>query len=168
MARGARLCGGGKAIRDDRGGRPKVVRLGRRSWSEEKEAKFLDTLAATCSVTIALEEAAVSRSALYRQRRSNPGFAARWREALDIGYERLEARLIESAERALSGEAPDEDSPFPDMTVAQAIVVLQQHHVARKAVHTRTAWRCRDKPIEDVRASLARKLDAIERARDHS
>jgi len=165
---GGRLSGAETAIRDHHGGRPKIVRVGSRHFSREAEAEFLDVLATTCNVTAAMEAADLSRSPVYRRRRTDPEFAARWREALVIGYDRLEARLLESAERVLSGEPPSDDAPFPDISVAQAIVMLQNYRNREKDGRTRTAWRRRDKPIEEVRARLARKLDAIERARDRS
>jgi hypothetical protein len=168
MAKGAQPRGSGKAIRDCHGGLPKEIRVGRKRWSQVAEAKFLDALAMTCNVTTALEAAGFTASPVYRRRRADSGFAERWREALTIGYERLETRLVEAAERAMSGIEADPASPFPKMTVAEAIQVLNTYRRATKEGRTRTFWRRREKPIEEVRASIARKLRALEGARDRS
>ena len=41
-------------------------------WCDEDEELFLDCLAATCNVTLACEQADVSHTTVYRQRRSGP------------------------------------------------------------------------------------------------
>ncbi len=57
--------------------------------------KFLDALALTCNISIAAEHVGMCESNAYAVRRRDPVFAAQWREALDLGAERLEAKLIE-------------------------------------------------------------------------
>ena len=64
---------------------------------------FLQHLARTGSVTIAAERAGVERTHVYRKRRNNKDFAARWKQALEIGVEALHdqamLRAIEGEER---------------------------------------------------------------------
>src|SRR3546814_11838205 len=45
--------------------------------------------------------------AMYRERRRNPGFAARWHEALCEGFARLEAELLAEALIAPTGNVKD-------------------------------------------------------------
>jgi hypothetical protein len=165
MATDERAGSGATVIRDCHGGLPKEIRVGRKRWSQNSEAKFLDALAMTCNVSTALEAAGFTPSPVYRRRRNDPAFAERWRLALEIGYDRLEARLIEAAERTMSSGIGDAGSAFPDMSVSQAIQVLETYRRTVRQGRPRTSWRRCEKPIEEVRASLARKLDAIERAR---
>jgi hypothetical protein len=66
-------------------------------WCEETEERFLDCLAASCSVTKPCEEAEVAPTTVYRQRRKRADFALKWQVALDQGYEKLEFGLVEAA-----------------------------------------------------------------------
>lgn len=162
-----RASGQALTIQDGRGGLPKAIRRGR-VWSKGAEAVFLDALAATCNVTAAMEEAGISKSPLYRRRRSDRQFADHWREALEIGYERLEAQLLAAAECSLSGRVADADAIFAEITGAQAISILHHYRATVKQGRPRTAWRKNEKPIEAVRASIARKIEAIARAHSKS
>src|SRR3546814_8932107 len=49
---------------------------------------FLDALAASSNVAASARAAGISGNAMYRERRRNPGFAARWHEALCEGFAR--------------------------------------------------------------------------------
>lgn len=55
---------------------------------------FLDHLAATCNVIESAATAGVTPSAVYQIRRRDPGFAAKWEEALALGYQMLETRML--------------------------------------------------------------------------
>jgi len=46
----------------------------RRGWTEAKEAKFLEVLAATCNVTLAAKRARVGNSTVYAQRAKDAAF----------------------------------------------------------------------------------------------
>ena len=54
-------------------------------WTPEAEDCFFETLAASCNVTLACKEAKVSSGGLYRRRRKDASFRARWGEALATG-----------------------------------------------------------------------------------
>ena len=54
---------------------------------------FLEALAESSNVAASARVAGISANAMYRERRRNPGFAARWHEALCEGFARLEAEL---------------------------------------------------------------------------
>jgi hypothetical protein len=68
-----------------------------RDWTKAKEATFLSTLADTCNVTVASQEAGVSVSGVYRRRKENAAFRAGWLEALSVAYQRLELVLLDRA-----------------------------------------------------------------------
>ena len=68
---------------------------------------FLDALAESSNVAASARAAGVSANAMYRERRRNPGFAARWHEALCEGFARLEAELLSEALIAPSGNVKD-------------------------------------------------------------
>src|SRR3546814_16779491 len=51
---------------------------------------FLDALAESSNVAASARAADIAANAMYRERRRNPGFAARWHEALCEGFARLE------------------------------------------------------------------------------
>jgi hypothetical protein len=91
----------------------------------------------------------------------------RIRQALVIGYERPEARLIETAERTFSGEATD-GFAGPPMTVAEAIHLLRHHQSTKENGPKRGSHAYRVPKLDEVRASIVRKLEAIERARARS
>ena len=84
---------------------PQVIRGTGKRWSEEAEAVFLDHLAASCNVTVSAKEAGFSPEAIYRRRRNDPAFAQRWQAALEQGYARIEALLVQRATEALEGFA---------------------------------------------------------------
>ncbi len=66
-------------------------------WNDEAEERFLEELAASCNVRAAAAAAGFSTTAVYQRRMRWPGFARAWAEAVDQGYARLEAMLVEQA-----------------------------------------------------------------------
>jgi hypothetical protein len=158
------------AIQDHRGHRPKEIRTQLMRWSPEAENAFLDTLATTCNVLAAVDACGFSSTTVYYQRRHNPGFAMRWQEALELGYERLEARLLEMAERSLTAPltVPAEDDELR-ISIPQAIQMLQLWRRTVKEGVARRGGRPRHEPdLDELRAGIARKLEAIERADERS
>lgn len=153
-------------IQDDRNGNPQLIRTVQKRWSAKAEAVFLDTLASTCNVKTSVEAAGFSTTTVYYHRRNKPGFAERWQEALQIGVERLEGLALETAERSLRGEPIDPASPLPRMSVSEAIQVIQLWRRTVKEGVTRRGGRPRHEPdLDELRAGIVRKLEAIERAR---
>lgn len=79
-------------------GRPvQLARVKRGGWTKAKRARFLTVLAATCNVTAATEAAGMRGKSAYDLRKSDPGFALLWQEALTLGYETLENALLGQA-----------------------------------------------------------------------
>ncbi len=154
--------------------RPAIVRRSRwgvqrvgcnRQWSEPAEEAFLDALAASCNVTLACEEAGVGHSSVYRQRRQRPDFAARWQDALEQGYARLEMAVVEAAIAAAEGRDRTGGRPILPMSAETVLKVLTAHRSAVKGVGRRPGWQARRRPMAEVKESILRKLEAIEAAR---
>ncbi|MDB5713355.1 MAG: hypothetical protein JWO15_752 [Sphingomonadales bacterium] len=69
-------------------------------WTTEKQDRFLAGLAETGNVTASLAATGMSNSGLYRLRKRSAAFCAAWDAALEPGYARVEAMLLD---RALNG-----------------------------------------------------------------
>ena len=116
---------------------------------------FLEHLAATCNVQESTKAARVAVSTVYANRMRDAGFRADWDAALEQGYARLEAALIERAARGaerieISGDA-----------IVEGMELLRHHqrglagfNVPKRNVPKRVE-------IEEVTAKLIRKLKAI-------
>lgn len=147
-----------------RGGKPKLVRKRQPRWSDEAERVFLDTLAVTCNVGTAVAATGFSTTTAYYHRRTRPAFAQAWSEALQLGYERLEERMLQAAERTLTGADPD--GVLPVLTVPDMLTLLTMWKRTVKDGVTRRGGRPRHEPdLAELREGIVRKLDAIERAR---
>lgn len=145
---------------------PQIIRNTGKRWTDKAENIFLDELGASCNVTHAAAACGFSRFILYKRRREDPAFAARWQAAKEQGYVRLEMLLVQRAIEGLEGHLPDPDTPFPDMTVKDAIAILQLHRAAVTGGGGRhPGWRARPRSLEEMRASILTKLEAIEAAR---
>ncbi|MBA2920109.1 hypothetical protein GON01_00205 [Sphingomonas sp. MAH-20] len=154
----------GERIVIGKSGHPQSVSSGRYFWSDKAEQVFLDHLAATCNVQASADAAGFSNVAVYRRRRKWPGFAERWDAALAQGYARLEAVMLANAADTMEGLPPDPDMPIPPMSVADALNLLRLHRAAVKGGSPQTYRHRKMKSLDDVRASIVRKLEAIERA----
>lgn len=157
-----RIGPAGTALRASGKDGPQLIQSAGKRWTDEAEALFLDHLAASCNVTYAAAQAGFSKAAVYRRRRTDPAFAGRWQAAKQQAYVRIEMALIQRALEALEGREPDPDTPMPAMTVREAIEILKLN---RASVEGRPArypgWRARPRSIEEMRASILRKLQAI-------
>lgn len=145
---------------------PQIAKTNGSYWTDEAEAGFLDSLAACCNVKRAAAAIGYATATLYWRRRRDPAFAERWQAALEQGYTRIEAMLIEAAENALSGRMPDPESPIPAMTIREAMELLRMHRAAARGAGPRTPGRrARPRSIDEVRGSIIAKLSAIETSR---
>jgi hypothetical protein len=165
----ARTPPAGRVVRPERNGKTKVVRTTAQRWSDKAEALFLEELAATCNVRAAAAACGFSTVAIYKRRMRWPAFAEAWALAIEQGYANLEAMLVERATDSLlpSAEAAVAEGAArgPTMSIGDAMNLLRLH---RASVHGGRpqdyGWREKAPDIEDVRASILRKIEAIERA----
>lgn len=135
-----------------------IARARLKQWSPRVEERFLTTLAATCNVKAACAEVGMTVASAYGHRKRWQRFAERWDEAVEIGYSRIEAGLLEHAGNVFSGEGPPVFEEVPEMTVEQALQLLHMHkyrvHGLGKAPGKR--WQ-RPKTLADVEESIIRK-----------
>lgn len=92
--------------------------------------RFLAALSATANVALSAAAAGIAVRSLYFHRQHNPGFAREWKLALQMGYDRLELALLESAkpESFADDDWRRNDPPaIPPMTVNQALQLLRLH-----------------------------------------
>jgi hypothetical protein len=130
-------------------------------WSDEVEAQFFDHLAASGNVRAAAEAVGFCTPTVYRLRRQRPDFAARWQEALEQGYAKLEMALLLAANLSMEGEE-FADLPIPKMTVEQAMNVLRAHRNAVEGDGRRGPGRLpRRRSLDEVRGSILKKVEAI-------
>ncbi len=104
------------------------VRLGRGAvsrWSKGAEARFLEELTASANVARAAAAAGFSAAAVYKRKVRDPHFAAGWDAAIAVGRSRLEAHLLDAADRAFDPEALPIAEGSPKVTVSEAISILK-------------------------------------------
>jgi hypothetical protein len=98
--------------------------------TREGEQRFLAALSATANVRLSAAAAGFSHATFYARRRASPAFAREMRLALQCGYDRIEAALLESqspASHADDAWRHNDPPPIPKMTVAEALHLLQLH-----------------------------------------
>lgn len=104
-------------------GQPPVVpgRSARTQWTAAQRATFLDHFALSGDVPSAAMMIGMDALDAYALRRRDARFAAAWRVALDVGYDRLEASLI----RQLLGRSRSQ------VNVGAAMLLLEQYRASR-------------------------------------
>jgi hypothetical protein len=106
-------------------------------FTEAKRQVFLDTLAGCATVCRAAAAAGVSTVTVNYHRRNDPAFAQQFAEALDIGYDTLEAAKIAEAAAACYQPGPDAgQAPGPE-TVDRELA-LQLLRLRRRPIGQRT------------------------------
>ena len=157
--------GAGRTVRQAKNGKTQVIRTKGKRWSDKAEEVFLEELAATCNVTASAEKAGFSTVAIYRRRMHWPSFAAAWEQSLAQGFARLEVQLVELATDSLRVGEIAGDAPAPAMSVDQALNLLRLHRASvRGGAPQRYDARALPPDPEAVRASILRKIEAVERA----
>lgn len=134
-------------------------------WNKAMRRRFLDHLSATCNVKASAEKIGVDPGSVYYLRRRDPVFTVEWDEALRLGYQMLETRLVG---HALSGgarcDAIEQDgigAINPDL----ALVMLAAHRNAMAGKTHRGGPRPQRATEEETNAALMKQLDAVEKRR---
>lgn len=154
----------GSRVRYGENGCAKRIKTGGAQWSEEAEEAFFDALGASCNVSWSAAEVGFTTFTVYRQRRMRPEFATRWNAALAQGYARLEMALVEAAVDTVEGAEFDADRPIPRMTVDQAMNLLKLHGPQVRGERRGPGNHARRRTLDEVRASIVKKIEAIENA----
>lgn len=144
--------------------RRQMQRVKASGWTSQKRQTFLDTLAVTCNVNIACAEAAMSRSSVYHLRRRDPEFAELWRQALLMGYDRLEERLLRRAGAGVNDvEFGGGDRPEDPLDPELALNLLRAHRPTVEGKRKRLGGEIHRISREEAKAALAKRLDALEK-----
>lgn len=130
-----------------------------------KRAAFLDHFSVNCNVVAAAAAAGVSTDLIYHWRRAEPAFAAQWAEALALGYQMIEARLVA---HVLAGQQTEllEGEPAATGPVLEPLLIEQAFRVLglRKNGPPPVLSAIR-KPVhhDDIDRRLTVKLEALAR-----
>lgn len=151
-------------IRGCRGRRTQIARARLRQWTPRIEERFLTALAATCNVTAACAEIGLTVDSAYGHRKRWPRFAERWDAALETGYLRVEALLLERSDRSFPGDAFDPGAPMPPVTFDQGLQLLRLYKSRMAGLRSPYGHREKAPDMEKVRASILRKIEMVERA----
>ncbi|WP_373475647.1 hypothetical protein [Sphingorhabdus sp.] len=137
----------------------RTQRAGPNGWTRAEEKRFLDTLATTCNVTMACAAAGHNRPSAYTRRNKWTPFAKEWAEALKIGLQAMEVRLlydaIDQTDNYYIG-VPREIRPG---RFDEAIRLLSFYEKRRG--HQRVAWNRAPVDVEAVKESIIRKAEAL-------
>ena len=147
----------------------------------EQRGVFLDALAATCCVRGAMAAAGADPGRFYALKRRDAAFASAWTEALGVGYDAMEAKLIAYVMDAAADEPCANQPGDPDaegtrqgwrgagaatdrapVWVQVGLSLISRHRAQARgedaAVKTRTAT------PEETDALLNAKLDQLARS----
>jgi hypothetical protein len=148
------------------GTRTQLIRARPNQWTPRLEERFLQVLGHSCNVTAACRAIGVSQPSAYQRRARWPGFARRWDVVLDEAIDRLECALLQrGADLLCASDAPCVAS-FRDMTVSEAIYLVDMHKRRRaREVRKGGLWR-RPRTLDELRPGIIAKLEIIERQRE--
>jgi len=162
------------------GGEPTVVRLksgrlqlrlappGRMTLAAEQA--FFRALAASANVKLSAAATGFSYGSFYWRKRVRADFARAMRIAADIGCDRLESVLLESAYRLL-GEGGEAyfyiDNPLPKMTVSECIHLVTMHQNRDRLIAGIDRGRRVPAPFEETRDGRRRRREAEARVRHY-
>jgi hypothetical protein len=93
-------------------------------WTRDKEARFIERLAETCSVLLAAAEVGLSTVSAYRRRQRRPGFAAGCEEAKRIGWPPINQPWIESAICYFERREPPPGNPVRITSIDEVLEAL--------------------------------------------
>jgi hypothetical protein len=136
-------------------------------FTDAKRQTFLDHLAGCSNVTRAAAAAGVSPVTVNYHRRRDAGFAAQCAEALETGYDALEAALVERAATGGGGYVPGPDAdaaPGPDSVDTALALHLLSLRKAPGVSRTGRAGRPPGRASEaELNAAILAKLEVLDR-----
>ena len=147
--------------------RPQLRKKAERDWSKDKADKFLSVLVDTCNVSEACRESGVAMTVAYRRRKLDAEFRASWLEAIAIGYQRLEAVLLDRAfngtERTVTRKDGSEERmrEYPNQI---ALHLLKMHRDT--AIEDDSPMP--SEQVDELREKLVKKLQRLKKRNDES
>lgn len=138
-----------------------------RAFDAARRQVFLDHLASCSNMKQSAEAAGISPSTVNEHRRRDEVFAAQIAEALEAGYEALEAAMMERAATGGGGYVPGPDAataPGPEsVDTALALHLLSLRNAAGK-VRTRTPGRRAQRVTDtELNTAILAKLEVLDR-----
>jgi hypothetical protein len=143
---------------------PQLRKRAKRDWSKAKARKFLDVLGETCNVSEACRRSGVPMTVAYRRRKMDAGFRADWMAEIAIGYQRLEAVLLDRAfngtERVVTRKDGSEERmrEYPNHL---GLALLKMHRETAAEAEADVALPAAE--IDEIRECLVRKLQRLKR-----
>jgi hypothetical protein len=144
-----------------------LVKVGKGRWGPKAEKAFLAELARTACTRRAAAACGFSTTALYKRKEKYPDFAARWDSVEERAKARIFGFLVSSTIATFDPEIEGEE--LPTVTIAEGIRIYQLKGPASplgSGPKLKRGSALRYGPpvpgIEEVRANILRKLDAIE------
>jgi hypothetical protein len=132
-------------------------------FTEKRQDIFLDHFAGTCNLAEAAEAAGVSEKTVLAHRARDPNFAARFQQALEQGYARLEAdilrRRVEAQQRLKAIEPTGE--PEPEFERALKLLQRWDRKDGRLGLRVVAHGRQKGMSFEDAMELLDRRLEAL-------
>jgi len=144
---------------------PQIIHSDGHRWTDEAEGIFLDALAASNNARWSADQAGFSTAAIYARARRDPGFHERMAAARAMARDRIDEGLYRAAEDFLAGKMPDPEAPLVVTSVDQAIAIQRLNRPAETGGGRRPAWPARPRTLDEMRASILKKLSAIARKR---
>ncbi len=135
------------------------------NWTIARTKLFLEHLSQHCNVSAALAHSGMASSSLYRQRRDNSAFRKAWDQALDQGYARLEAILLD---RALNGEQQEvldqQGTKVSLRKISNTLgLALLKMHAVRVAAIRAMHGTDHDEHAMEAKIAIIKKLDQLAR-----
>lgn len=163
-----------QTIRIGRNGRAQIIAVGPGRWSARVEDRFIGLLGQCGNVEASARAVGFAGTDMFRRRRQWPAFARRWEEALEEAEVRLEFRLACAGSKFTADEDESLDSgvrgndeggveivPF-DPEFALKFLKWREEKRAGRGRRGRRDYGPREPSIEEVKASILRKIEAIE------
>ena len=151
-----RTEGGEPVVVRVRKGRLQIRRAQPGKLTKACEQAFLAALSATANITLSAAAAGASFGAFDRRRKQNPAFAREMRLALQTGYERVEAALLESWHPASHEDEAwrsNDPPPVPAMTANQALQLLYLHQKEARLTEMPGWWRRQPGETSDLHSA---------------
>ena len=141
---------------------PQLKKRAKRDWSKAKARKFLDVLGETCNVSEACRQSGVPMTVVYRRRKMDAAFRADWAQRLAMGYQRLEAVLLDRAfngsEKVITRKDGSEERvrEYPNHI---ALRLLQMHRETVADADSETPA----VDVDELRERIVRKLQRMKK-----
>ena len=151
---------GGDVVISKRTGKP--MRACRRLTRIRRDA-VLEHIAATCNVRFAAGAVGVSTSAIYQLTRRDAAFREQFADAVQMGYERVEAELLAHALASGAEQEQGEHGPIavPAFNPDLALKVLQHRNVVQRERRPNGGAPIRRATEREIEDALVSKLKGL-------